>query len=67
MRGLIVRGVAHPVHPSFPLLGIKVVVDAGHGSGGFFAEQVRIFLKLLLRLTAIPLPRVHWLKVCYTP
>jgi hypothetical protein len=34
-------GVGHQEHYSFPLLGLKVVVDAGNGSGGFFATQVR--------------------------
>ena len=40
LRSLIVDGVRHPETPQFPLLGLKIVVDAGNGSGGFFAEQV---------------------------
>lgn len=41
LRRTIKRGVAHKEHYSFPLLGLKIVVDAGNGSGGFFATQVR--------------------------
>lgn len=32
--------VNHPVTPDQPLLGFHIVVDAGNGSGGFFATQV---------------------------
>ena len=37
---LIRRGVAHPEHPEEPLRGLHVVVDAGNGAGGFFADRV---------------------------
>ena len=37
---LIRAGVAHPTHYDTPLAGFKIVVDAGNGSGGFFASQV---------------------------
>jgi hypothetical protein len=37
---LIRAGVAHPTHYDTPLVGFKIVVDAGNGSGGFFAAQV---------------------------
>ena len=37
---LIRKGVAHPTHYDTPLAGFKIVVDAGNGSGGFFAAQV---------------------------
>jgi phosphomannomutase len=37
---LIRAGVAHPTHYDTPLAGFKIVVDAGNGSGGFFAAQV---------------------------
>jgi phosphomannomutase len=37
---LIRKGVAHPEHYDTPLRGFKIVVDAGNGSGGFFAAQV---------------------------
>ncbi|KAG2439969.1 hypothetical protein HXX76_004088 [Chlamydomonas incerta] len=40
LRDLIKRGVNSPANYHFPLLGCHVVVDAGNGSGGFFAEQV---------------------------
>ncbi len=33
-------GVNHPDHFNTPLLGFHIVVDAGNGSGGFFAGQV---------------------------
>lgn len=37
---LIRKGVAHPTRYDTPLEGMKVVVDAGNGSGGFFADLV---------------------------
>lgn len=40
LRDLIKRGVNSSTNYHFPLLGCKVVVDAGNGSGGFFADQV---------------------------
>jgi len=39
---LIRSGVAHPTHYDTPLAGFKIVVDAGNGSGGFFASQVLV-------------------------
>lgn len=38
--GLIRAGCAHPDHYDTPLKGFKIVVDAGNGAAGFFAEQV---------------------------
>jgi phosphomannomutase len=40
LRDIVKRGVAHPTTPDTPLTGFKVVVNAGNGAGGFFAEQV---------------------------
>uniref|UniRef100_A0A7S0RL90 phosphoglucomutase (alpha-D-glucose-1,6-bisphosphate-dependent) n=1 Tax=Pyramimonas obovata TaxID=1411642 RepID=A0A7S0RL90_9CHLO len=40
LRELIQKGVNHPEHYGAPLKGLKVVVDAGNGSGGFFASMV---------------------------
>jgi len=40
MQEVIKKGVNHPEHPDQPLKGFKIVVDAGNGSGGFFADQV---------------------------
>jgi phosphomannomutase len=34
------EGAAHPVHPDQPLRGLRIVVDAGNGAGGFFAGEV---------------------------
>lgn len=34
------KGVNHPTHPLQPLYGFKIIVDAGNGAGGFFAENV---------------------------
>lgn len=34
------RSVAHPQNYQEPLKGFKIVVDAGNGSGGFFADKV---------------------------
>lgn len=40
LRHLIMEGVDHPNSFSQPLKGMKVVVDAGNGSGGFFKSLV---------------------------
>ncbi|NET35961.1 MAG: phosphomannomutase/phosphoglucomutase [Cyanothece sp. SIO1E1] len=32
--------VAHPDHFEQPLQGLKIIVDAGNGAGGFYADQV---------------------------
>ncbi|KAF8060594.1 algC [Scenedesmus sp. PABB004] len=40
LREQIVAGIRHPTHPDAPLTGLKIAVDAGNGSGGFFATQV---------------------------
>ena len=37
---VIRKGVAHPTEYMTPLKGFKILVDAGNGSGGFFASQV---------------------------
>jgi phosphomannomutase len=34
------QGAAHPRHPDEPLRGLRIVVDAGNGAGGFFADRV---------------------------
>ncbi|ASC72858.1 putative phosphomannomutase-phosphoglucomutase [Halomicronema hongdechloris C2206] len=34
------QGVNHPHHYDRPLQGLKIVVDAGNGAGGFYATQV---------------------------
>ncbi len=38
--GLVRREVNHPQHFETPLEGLKIVVDAGNGSGGFYAQRV---------------------------
>ena len=40
LRELIVKAVNHPQHRSAPLTGLRIVVNAGNGSGGFMATQV---------------------------
>jgi phosphomannomutase len=40
LRALICKGCAHPENYDDPLTGFKIVVDAGNGAAGFFAEQV---------------------------
>ncbi|WIA15225.1 hypothetical protein OEZ85_001902 [Tetradesmus obliquus] len=40
LRHMIVAGIQHPQTPDKPLTGLKIAVDAGNGSGGFFATQV---------------------------
>jgi phosphomannomutase len=34
------QGVNHPDHFEQPLTGLKIVVDAGNGAGGFYADKV---------------------------
>ena len=34
------QDIAHPSHFEQPLTGLKILVDAGNGAGGFFVEQV---------------------------
>lgn len=40
LRRLIQEGVNHPDNYEKPLTGLKIVVDAGNGSGGFYARKV---------------------------
>ena len=40
LRKLIQEGVSHPDNYEKPLSGLKIVVDAGNGSGGFYARDV---------------------------
>lgn len=40
LRDLIKAGVNHPDTYEKPLSGLKIVVDAGNGSGGFYAKKV---------------------------
>ncbi|MEM9137439.1 MAG: phosphomannomutase/phosphoglucomutase, partial [Cyanobacteria bacterium P01_F01_bin.42] len=37
---MIRKGVNHAEHFETPLKGLKIIVDAGNGAGGFFATQV---------------------------
>jgi len=34
------KNVNHPTNYSTPLAGLKIIVDAGNGAGGFYAEKV---------------------------
>lgn len=40
LRQMIKDGIKHPDNYDKPLTGLKIAVDAGNGSGGFFATQV---------------------------
>lgn len=40
LRNLIKEGVNHPDSYDKPLTGLKIAVDAGNGSGGFYARKV---------------------------
>ena len=40
LREKIIAEVRHPQTPDKPLAGLKIVVDAGNGAGGFYAEQI---------------------------
>ncbi|MBR7147880.1 MAG: phosphomannomutase/phosphoglucomutase, partial [Firmicutes bacterium] len=39
LRKKIIDEVAHPEHPELPLKGMKIVVDAGNGAGGFYVDK----------------------------
>lgn len=40
LREKIIAEVAHPTSPEKPLTGLKIVVDAGNGAGGFYASSI---------------------------
>lgn len=40
LKNKIKDGVKHPAHYETPLKGLKIVVDAGNGGGGFYAKKV---------------------------
>ena len=40
LREKIVAEAQHPEPPDKPLTGLKIVVDAGNGAGGFYAQQI---------------------------
>ena len=40
LRKKIIAEVNHPAYYDKPLTGLKIVVDAGNGAGGFYAEKV---------------------------
>ncbi|MGK7931585.1 MAG: phosphomannomutase/phosphoglucomutase [Microcystaceae cyanobacterium] len=37
---IIRKGVNHPQHLETPLQGLKIIVDAGNGAGGFYVDKV---------------------------
>lgn len=41
LRQQLIEAIDHPQHKEQPLTGLKITVDAGNGSGGFFASKVR--------------------------
>lgn len=40
LREKIISEAANTEHPDKPLTGLKIVVDAGNGAGGFYAETI---------------------------
>lgn len=40
LKDKIKAGVNHPINYQQPLLGLKIVVDAGNGAGGFYATKI---------------------------
>ena len=40
LRAKIIAEVARPDKPNLPLEGLKIVVDAGNGAGGFYASRI---------------------------
>lgn len=47
LRQQLIEAINHPQHKEKPLTGLKITVDAGNGSGGFFAAKVRHSPELL--------------------
>ncbi|MEL7475875.1 MAG: phosphomannomutase/phosphoglucomutase, partial [Cyanobacteria bacterium J06555_12] len=37
---IVRKGVNHPEHYDLPLQGLKIVMDAGNGAGGFYCDRV---------------------------
>ena len=40
LQAKIIQEVARPDNPKAPLKGLKIVVDAGNGAGGFYADRI---------------------------
>lgn len=40
LKNVIINGITSPNEPECPLKGFKIVVDAGNGVGGFFANEI---------------------------
>ena len=40
LRNIIIKGIEHPQHRETPLQGMRIVLDAGNGGGGFLATDV---------------------------
>jgi phosphomannomutase len=40
LRNIVIEEVDHPHHREYPLKGLKIVVNPGNGSGGFFATEI---------------------------
>lgn len=40
LRGIVIGEIDHPEHRNEPLRGMKIVVNPGNGSGGFFATDI---------------------------
>lgn len=40
LRDIVVNEINHPEHRDEPLQGLKIVVNPGNGSGGFFATKI---------------------------
>lgn len=40
LRGIVIDQINHPDHRESPLQGLKIVVNPGNGSGGFFATKI---------------------------
>lgn len=40
LRGVVIDQINHPEHRESPLRGLKIVVNPGNGSGGFFATKI---------------------------
>ena len=40
LRDIVIKEIQHPDHYNEPLKGLKIVVNPGNGSGGFFATKI---------------------------
>ena len=53
LREKIIAEAANAKNPDAPLTGLKIVVDAGNGAGGFYAEKILAPLRMFRRASSL--------------